>query len=103
MEVSFIMEELRNACGQVLARPDVSLEVRYRMRKLIDRVAPVADRTYLKTLKGGETLLQCSEKARMVADHLDGDEDHVYRLLTDLEMTCEGLLKQAYEFRIKAG
>jgi hypothetical protein len=103
METSVIMQDLRKACGLILARPGLSREVGYRVRKLADRVSPVADRVYLKTLKGREILLRCAEKAKIVNDHLDGDEDLLYQLLTDLEMTCEGLLKQAYEFRIKAG
>jgi len=103
MDVRLMVEQFRRVSGALMARPGIPAEAAYRIRKMMDRVAPVADKVYLKTLKGGEMLLQCTEKAGIIGEHLNGDEDLLYLLLTDLETTCEELLKGVYEFRIKAG
>ncbi len=103
MDVRLKVEEFASTCEVILARPGLSPEVSYRIRKLMERVAPVSDRVYLKTLKGGETLLKCIEKAEIVGAHLDAEDESLYRLITDLEITCEALLTVTYEFRIKAG
>jgi hypothetical protein len=103
MDARHLVDEFCNTCRALLVGAELFPEATYRIRKMADRVTPVVDRVYLKTLKGRETLLECIVKARRVGEHLNRDDDLLYRLLTDLEMTCEGLLKQAYEFRIKAG
>jgi hypothetical protein len=103
MNVRLIVREFRDVCAALLAQQEVSAEFAYRIEKLMDSVAPIDDKMYLKTLKGQESLLQCTEKARLVKEHLACRDVSPYRLLTDLELTCEDLLNTTYEFRIKAG
>lgn len=103
MDVRPRLEEFRRASEALLACPGLSPEISYRIKKILDRVIPIGDSTYLKTVKGAEILSLCTEKLGFVAHQLGADEDLVYRLLTDFEESCEGLLRRCYEFRIKAG
>ncbi len=94
--------EFQNVCAGLLGQAGVSPEWAYRIRKMMDSIAALDDKVYLKTLKGKETLLECIEKAISLKKH-SGSNDLSHRLLTDLERTCEELLVQSYQFRIKAG
>lgn len=95
--------EFQNVCVKLLEQPGVSSEIAYRISKLMENIAALDDKVYLKTLKGKDTLSRCIEKAMSLQKHLSDSSDFPYRLLTDLEMSCEGLLVQSYQFRIKAG
>jgi hypothetical protein len=94
--------EFQNACAKLVDRPGLPPEWTYRITKVMDSIAALDDKVFMKTLKGQETLLKCIEKATFLKEH-SASNDFSYRLLTDLEMTCEELLVQCYQFRIKAG
>ncbi|MDR3569986.1 MAG: hypothetical protein P4L43_18340 [Syntrophobacteraceae bacterium] len=102
MNLSPSIVAFHGACERLVDRSGLSPEWTYRIRKIMGSIDALEDKVYLKTLKGKETLLQCIEKANFLKDHSDSS-DFSYRLLTDLEMTCEELLVQCYQFRIKAG
>ena len=101
VEVTLI--ELARAWEGLLDLEGVSSEPCYRIRKLIDRSQPLAEKMFLKTVKGREMIFQCSEKTRLLRDRLKSQDEGSYRVLTELERSYEDLLKRAYEFRIKAG
>jgi hypothetical protein len=81
----------------------LSPEAEYRIRKLLDRTAPVADRIFVKTVKGQQLIRECAERTRDLRTRLGGPSDRVYRSLDSLERSHEELLKKTYEFRVKAG
>lgn len=95
--------ELRRAWKDLLEQAGLSSEVDYRVRKMLNRMTPLLDKTYLKTVKGQEIILECAEKTRRLQHQLNSNEEHFYFSLTDLEKTYEDLLKKTYEFRIIAG
>ena len=103
MDIKAMGEDFRLACQAILDQPGLSAELEYRVNKMTDRFMPLVDRVYLKTLKGMETAMLCTEKARGVGGHMHSGEELLYRLLTDLENTLEDLFQTTYEFRIKAG
>jgi len=81
----------------------LSEETEYRIRKLIDRTLPIADKMFLKTVKGQEMIRHCAERTRIVRDQLTIPGDGLYRSLTALEECFEQMFKKTYEFRVKAG
>lgn len=87
----------------ILAREGLSLEVAYRLRKIIQGLSPLVDRLYLKTFKGQELLRECLEQTRALQGRLPAPDEDFYVLLTNLEKTYEDLLQKIYEFRVKAG
>ncbi len=94
--------EFHEACERLANQRESSPEWTYRIQKIMDSIDALDDKVYLKTVKGKETLLQCIQKAIFLIE-LSDSNDLSYRLLTDLEMTCEDLLVQCCQFRIKAG
>jgi hypothetical protein len=88
---------------QLLDLDGISTESEYRIRKLIDRAGPLADKMFIKTVKARELMQECAEKTRLVHDHLVSRGELLYDALTDLERVYEDLLKRTYEFRVKAG
>jgi hypothetical protein len=101
IEVTLI--ELSHAWESLLDLEGISSESGYRIRRLIDRAQPLADKMFLKTVKGREMILQCWEKTRVLRGQLESRGERLYSALTELERLYEELLKRAYEFRIKAG
>ncbi len=95
--------EFHGACQAILDRPGLPPELTYRMQRIMGRFQPVADKMFLKTLKGAQTLSLCTSQVRTLARHLPAQGNLLYRQVTDLENTLEELLKSAYEFRVKAG
>jgi hypothetical protein len=81
----------------------ISGESEYRIRRLIERAVPLSGKIFVKTVKGKEMIAQCAEKTRVVRDQLESRSARVYEAMTELEKTYEELLKQVYEFRVKAG
>ncbi|MGC9196616.1 MAG: hypothetical protein ACP5IL_14365 [Syntrophobacteraceae bacterium] len=102
MNAPLSIVEFQNACAKLVDRPGLAPEWTYRITKVIDSMAALEDKVFLKTLKGQETLLECIRKAIFLKEH-SYSNDLSYLLLTDLEMTCEELLVQCCQFRIKAG
>jgi hypothetical protein len=95
--------ELSEAWESLLDLEGISLESGYRIRRLIDRAQPLAEKMFLKTVKGREMVVQCWEKTRVLRDQLESGGEPLYAALTELERLYEELLKKAYEFRVKAG
>jgi hypothetical protein len=95
--------ELCDLWESILEDEGLSAEVRYRIRKLIDRTRPLLDKMFVKTVKGREMILQCSDMTRVIHDRLRSRQGNVFSLMTDLERTYEDFLKKTYEFRVKAG
>jgi hypothetical protein len=78
-------------------------EIAYRIEKLINRMAPLADKIYFKTVKAHQLLAECRQKTTALHNHIKSDGDNAFFLLTNLEKTFEDLLQKTYEFRVKAG
>ncbi len=95
--------ELCRSWEDLLEQTGLSPEVDYRIRKMINRMTPLLNKMYLKTVKGQEMVLQCAEKTRRIQHQLNSNKEDVYFSLTDLEKTYEDLLKRTYKFRIIAG
>lgn len=87
----------------LLEQEGLAPEVVYRLRKIRQGLLPLLDRLYLKTLKGQEMLLKCTEQTRVLQERLPPSDENLYILLTNLERTCEELFQKIYEFRVKAG
>ena len=97
------LPELSRGWESLLDLEGVSAESKYRIRRLIGRARPLADKMFLKTVKGRETLRQCAELTDQVRAQLESEGRHLYEALTQLEKTFEDLLRKTYEFRVKAG
>ena len=95
--------DLRGRWKTLLTEKGVSEELSYRIEKLDNRLEPILDKMYLKTVKGQEMLKLCGQKTESVRTAFLSGNDGLFHLLTDLEKTYEELLKKTYEFRIKAG
>jgi hypothetical protein len=78
-------------------------EIVYRVDKLINRMAPLADKIFLKTVKARQLLAECGQRTAVLYQQIESDGDNAFLLLTNLEKTFEDLLKKTYEFRVKAG
>ena len=98
-----LARELCMTWADMLGDAGLHPEIAYRLEKLSQRIAPLVDKAYLKTLKAGETLLECKQKTIGIRRQLEDGDERIYHLLTDLERTFEDLVKRTYEFRIKAG
>jgi hypothetical protein len=92
-------------CGweNLLDLEGISGESEYRIRRLIERAVPLSGKMFVKTVKGKEMIAQCAEKTRVVQEELESRSAYVYAAITELERAYEELLKQVYEFRVKAG
>lgn len=101
IEVTLI--ELSRDWESLLDLDGISSESGYRIRRLINRAQPLADKMFLKTVKGREMILQCSEKTRVLRNQLESRGERLFSALTELERLYEELVKRTYEFRIKAG
>jgi hypothetical protein len=97
------LHEFLDSLEKLLRSEYISSEAEYRIRKLFQRSVPLADKMFLKTVKGGELLWECRQKALDLPKHVDSGTDDMYRLLTELERAYEELVQRAYEFRVKAG
>ncbi|MGB6067217.1 MAG: hypothetical protein WBG50_20610 [Desulfomonilaceae bacterium] len=97
------LAELSSGWERLLQAQSLSVESAYRIQRLIDRGVPLANKMFLKTIKGREMILQCAELTRLLRLELESRGERVYEVLTDLEKTYEDLLRKTYEFRIKAG
>jgi len=95
--------ELVRYWTNLLESDDIPPEPEYRIRKLIDRSGPLAEKIFLKTARGREMISECAEKTRLFQGQLESGDDRLYKALTELETTYYDLLKTAYEFRVKAG
>lgn len=97
------LHDFLDSLEKLLRSEHISSEAEYRIRKLFQRSVPLADKMFLKTVKGGELLRECRQKAIDLRQHVDSGTDDMYRLLTELERAYEELVQKTYEFRVKAG
>ncbi len=94
---------LTHGWSSLLILEGISAESEYRIRRLVERAAPLAGKMFVKTIKGKEMMAQCAQKTREVRDRLESRSANVYVALTDLEKTYDEFLRLVYEFRVKAG
>jgi hypothetical protein len=78
-------------------------EIAYRIEKLYQRMDPLADKIFFKTVKAHELLAECRQQTHALQQQLESGGDRAFLLLTHLEKTFEDLLSKTYAFRIKAG
>jgi hypothetical protein len=78
-------------------------EIAYRIEKLYQRMDPLADKIFFKTVKAHEMLAECRQQTHALQQQLDNGGERTFLLLTQLEKTFEDLLSKTYAFRIKAG
>lgn len=95
--------ELNRLLEGLLDSGAASPEAEYRIRKLMSRTMALADKMFVKTVKGQELIAECMDQARLLQNHVGSGGQSLYRRLTELENIYEELLKKTYEFRIKAG
>ena len=95
--------ELRDIWESMVQMERLHPEIAYRIEKLVHRIAPLADKVFLKTVKARELLVECREKTAALQNQIESDGNNAFYLLTNIEKTFEDLLRKTYEFRIKAG
>jgi hypothetical protein len=88
---------------EILHRETLSVEVEYRVRKLLDRVEPIQGKPFLQTAKGQDMLRQCLEMTGAVREALQRGGAPPWLALTDLEVLFDELLKTTYAFRVRTG
>ncbi len=94
--------DLADAWAEMVSQGALPPEIHYRISKMIQRILPMTDKMFIKTVKAGDIIADCLEKTRRL-DALIRSGASPYPLLTDIEQAFEDLLKKTYEFRIKAG
>lgn len=95
--------ELQDVWMAMVQMKHLHPEIAYRMEKLAHRMAPLADKIFLKTVKARLLLVECREKTVALQNQIESHGNNTFHVLTDLEKTFEYLLTKTYEFRVKAG
>lgn len=95
--------ELQDIWESMVQMDHLHPEIAYRIEKLVHRIAPLADKVFLKTVKARELLIECREKTAALQNQIESDANNAFYVLTNLEKTFEDLLRKTYDFRIKAG
>jgi hypothetical protein len=95
--------ELQDIWMSMVQMKHLHPEIAYRIEKLVHRIAPLADKIFLKTVKARELLMECREKTGALQNQIDSHGNNAFYVLTTLEKTFEHLLTKTYEFRVKAG
>lgn len=98
-----LLQKLLDAWEEFLTRLEPESEVAFRLQRLQHLLAPLADRLFLKTLKGQEILHQCYAQTQALQALARQPGADFYRLLTALEDLVLELQRQTQEFRVKAG
>jgi hypothetical protein len=96
-------QKLRDNWESIVQLKRLHPEIKYRIEKLVHRIAPLSDKMFLKTVKAHQLLVECREKTAALKNQIESDGNNAFYLLTNLEKTFEDLVKKTYEFRIKAG
>lgn len=96
-----LLQKLLAAWEEFLTRLEPESEAAFRLQRLHHLLAPLADRLFLKTIKGQEILHQCYARTQDLQALQPGAD--FYRLLTALEDLVLELQRQTQEFRVKAG
>ena len=95
--------ELQDSWESMVQMERLHPEIAYRIEKLAHRIAPLADKVFLKTVKARELLIKCREKTAALQNQIESEGNYAFYLLTNIEKTFEELLSKTYDFRIKAG
>lgn len=98
-----LLHELLAAWEELLHQLEPASEVAYRLTRLHQTLAPLADRLYLKTVRGRELLLDCQTQTAGLKAQLAAPDLTFFRRLTTLEDTVALLQREVHEFRVKAG
>ncbi len=98
-----LLHQLLATWEDLLARLEPVSEVAYRLTRLHQTLAPLADRLYLKTIRGRELLQDCQSQTEALGSRLAAPDLGFYRRLTALEDTVALLQREIHEFRVKAG
>ena len=96
-------QELQNLWESMVKVKRLHPEIAYRIEKLAHRIAPLADKIFLKTVRAHQLLMECREKTVLLQNQVESHGNNTFHILTNLEKTFEYLLTKTYEFRIKAG
>ncbi|MBT3256102.1 MAG: hypothetical protein HN366_06555 [Deltaproteobacteria bacterium] len=95
--------ELQDIWMSMVQMKRLNPEIAYRIEKLVHRIAPLADKVFLKTEKARLLLVECRGKTVALQNQIESGGNDAFYVLTTLEKTFEYLLTKTYEFRIKAG
>jgi len=98
-----IIQELEANWRDMITAMAPTGEIAYRVKRLILRLQVVTDKIYIKTIKARDMLLECTRLSEQFSDQLNRSQDQALQLLTRIEGRVDELVKNAHEFRIKAG
>jgi hypothetical protein len=98
-----IIMRLESIWQEIAAAKGLSREFVYRMEKLAFTLDAVAHKLFIKTVKARHVLIECEHLTEQFRDALNARHHRSLMLLTRLEGLVEGLIKETYAFRIKAG
>jgi hypothetical protein len=93
---------LRSRWLQMVACKGLARETVYRVEKLALKLDALAEKTFLKTFKARDILLECAELTEQLQTELE-QSPNAFRTLTRLEGLIDDLIKKTHDFRIKAG
>jgi len=98
-----IIARLNSIWQEIAVAKGLAREFVYRFEKLVLTLDAIADKLFVKTVKAHQILSECEHLTEQFRSERG---KHHYRslvLLTRLEGLIDGLIKETYEFRIKAG
>lgn len=97
------IKHLNSIWREIIATGKPSIEITYRLEKLILRLDAVADKIFIKTAKAHTILLKCIQLTEQFHSKINKHRDAAFLLLTHLEGCVNDLVQKTHEFRIKAG
>ncbi len=98
-----IIGRLDSIWQEIAAVNGIAREFVYRFEKLSQTLAAIADKLFVKTVKAHQILSECEQLTEQFKSELGKHHHRSLVLLTRLEGLIDGLTKETYEFRIKAG
>ncbi len=101
-QCKFFIRRLISRWLQIVACKGLARETVYRIEKLALKLDAVAEKTFLKTFKARDILLECAELTEQLQAELE-QSPNAFLTLTRLEGLIDDLIKKTHDFRIKAG
>ncbi len=101
--VKSIIGRLESIWHEIAAANGIAREFVYRFEKLALTLDAIADKLFIKTVKAHQILLESEQLTEQFKSELGKHHHRSLVLLTRLESLIDGLAKETYEFRIKAG
>jgi hypothetical protein len=98
-----IIVHLNSIWREIIASEKPSNEIIYRLEKLIRRLDTLADKIFIKTVKGHDILLKCLRLTEQFQLNINAQREADFLLLTCIEACVDGLVRKTHDFRIKAG